>query len=101
MVKQGAKFRQTLKYGFPLEARKTITNDGSRISNSNHSIDKMNQTANVFKSRRMDSAEYTARSLVSKTNKSNDRNNTESPRRREGSNTNRSNKKSIKLDLKS
>ena len=24
MMKQGAKFRRTLKYGFPLEARKTI-----------------------------------------------------------------------------
>ena len=97
MMKQGAKFRNTLKYGFPLEARKTITNEGSKISNSNGSLDKLNQTANVFKSRRMDSAEYTARSIVSKTNRSKGFNQSESPR--DKSMTNRSNKKSIKLNL--
>ena len=45
----------------------------------------------------MDSAEYTARSIVSKTNRSKGFNQSESPR--DKSMTNRSNKKSIKLNL--
>ena len=100
MMKQGAKFRRTLKYGFPLEARKTITNDGSNNSKSNHSIDKLNQTANVFKSKGLDSPEFTHRSLLSKTNRSgsHNRNQTDSPRI-VGSNTDRSQKRSLKLDL--
>ena len=96
MMKQGAKFRRTLKYGFPLEARKTITNDGS---NSNQSIEKLNQTANVFRGKGLDSPDFTHRSLLSKTNRSgSNRNNTESPRI-PGSNTDRSQKRSIKLNL--
>jgi len=66
--KQGTKFRRTLKYGFPVVARKTGSNehDDGLLNNSLHPrlqrdrVDRLNQTTNLaFKNKANDAAAHT------------------------------------------
>ena len=44
LIKQGAKFRNTMKYGFPIQARKTIQNQLSENESINAKIKTINSS---------------------------------------------------------
>ena len=108
-LKQGAKFRRTMKYGFPVVARKTIQNDDDESVRADFrnakQDDRMNQTATLaFKNKQSDLAkaieeadpaargrqQSTQRSFKNETLRSKGRNKTESPERGPGASTHRS-----------